>query len=295
MAKGLSLHIGVNAVDPTHYKLNMQEGWEGKLKGCEADAKKMRDIAIKNNFKASLLTTAQATTEAVTTAIKKAADTLEKGDYFLISYSGHGGQVLDTSKDERKDNDLIGGKKDTTDETWCLYDRQLLDDELQQLWATFKEGVCILFFSDSCHSGTSLRGDLQNLFLPPKPTKIQDRVAPKSVFTDNFTDNYTYMDNLELYTSLQGPEERPEIVANIISFAACQDDQIAREDQSEESPGGLFTKSVIKTLEAGEFTDYASFFERIEADMADLTQTPKFLKVGDDDNEFGSQMPFKLG
>ncbi len=33
MAKGVSVHIGVNEVDPAHYG-----GWSGKLNACEADA-----------------------------------------------------------------------------------------------------------------------------------------------------------------------------------------------------------------------------------------------------------------
>lgn len=34
--KGISLHIGLNRVDPAHY-----QGWDGKLNGCENDAKSM--------------------------------------------------------------------------------------------------------------------------------------------------------------------------------------------------------------------------------------------------------------
>jgi hypothetical protein len=43
------------------------------------------------------------------------------------------------------------------DETWCLYDGQLLDDELHGAWEKFQAGVRILVFSDSCHSGTVLK------------------------------------------------------------------------------------------------------------------------------------------
>ena len=37
MAKGMSLSIGLNAVDPKHYG-----GWAGELNACEADAAEMR-------------------------------------------------------------------------------------------------------------------------------------------------------------------------------------------------------------------------------------------------------------
>ena len=39
-AKALSLHLGLNAVDPAHY-----EGWDGKLSACEFDARDMAELA----------------------------------------------------------------------------------------------------------------------------------------------------------------------------------------------------------------------------------------------------------
>ena len=41
MAKGFSLHIGVNAVDPVHYS-----GWSGELAACEFDAESMLEIEV---------------------------------------------------------------------------------------------------------------------------------------------------------------------------------------------------------------------------------------------------------
>ena len=37
MPQGISVHIGLNSVDPRHY-----EGWAGQLTACEADAKDMQ-------------------------------------------------------------------------------------------------------------------------------------------------------------------------------------------------------------------------------------------------------------
>ena len=47
MAKGLSIHIGLNHVDPAQY-----EGWDGALNACVADAKDMHALAKKRGFKA---------------------------------------------------------------------------------------------------------------------------------------------------------------------------------------------------------------------------------------------------
>jgi hypothetical protein len=54
MAKGISLHIGLNSVDPKQY-----EGWDGALAACEFDAKDMQAIARKRKFTAKLLLSKQ--------------------------------------------------------------------------------------------------------------------------------------------------------------------------------------------------------------------------------------------
>lgn len=85
MARGLSLHIGVDRVDPAHYA-----GWEGPLNSCEADASLMKSIAESDGFASTTLRTSEATRSAVLEAISNAAQSLKPGDTFLISYAGHG-------------------------------------------------------------------------------------------------------------------------------------------------------------------------------------------------------------
>ena len=53
--------------------------------------------------------------------------------------------------------DVTGEEADKRDETWCLFDSQLIDDELYFELAKFASGVRILVLSDSCHSGTVTR------------------------------------------------------------------------------------------------------------------------------------------
>ena len=142
MPRGESVHVGLNSVDPTHY-----QGWDGKLVACEFDANDMADLAASQGFQTQKLLTRSATADALIAAIDKTAGKLGDGDIFLLTYSGHGGQVPDTNGDEQ----------DRMDETWVLYDRQVVDDELYALWAKFKPGVRIAIFSDSCHSGTVAR------------------------------------------------------------------------------------------------------------------------------------------
>ena len=90
MPSGISLHIGLNAVDPKQYS-----GWSGELSGCEFDAKDMRAVARKHRFVTSLRLTKSATRNRILAALKK----LRRHDIFFLSYSGHGGQVPNTGND----------------------------------------------------------------------------------------------------------------------------------------------------------------------------------------------------
>lgn len=157
-AKGHALAIGLNSVDPAHYG-----GWSGQLYGCEPDANDMCQIALDQGFKATTLLTKDATRQAVLDKLADLAAELKSGDLLVVSYSGHGGQVVDQNGDEA----------DGLDETWCLYDGQLIDDEVYGAWMKFKEGVRILVFCDSCHSGTAIkmaRADLEN----PSPERREE-------------------------------------------------------------------------------------------------------------------------
>jgi hypothetical protein len=51
-SKGLSLHIGLNAVSPAAYG-----GWSGDLAACEFDAKDMAAIAKSRGMKSTVLLT----------------------------------------------------------------------------------------------------------------------------------------------------------------------------------------------------------------------------------------------
>lgn len=136
--QAMSLHIGLDKIESGHY------GTEGRLKGCENDANFMDKLATAQGFKTTLLLTPAATIKAVKNEIIRAKNELIDDGVFLITFSGHGGQTTDSNNNEF----------DGLDETWCLYNEQMNDDELFELLVQFKEGQKILIISDSCHSGT---------------------------------------------------------------------------------------------------------------------------------------------
>jgi hypothetical protein len=268
MAKGISLHIGLNAVDPAHYG-----GWDGALSACEYDAKDMLAIANKRGFAAStMLLTKQATVAAVSQAIQNAAKQLSKGDIFFLTYSGHGGQVPDTNQDEA----------DRMDETWVLYDRQLVDDELYKLYSTFKSGVRIVVLSDSCHSGTVTRAT------PPwEASQPKIRVMPANVGKE------TYRKNKATYDGIQKANAGAESIAlkaTVVLISGCQDNQVSLDG----SRNGLFTGTMKKVWNNGKFAyGYRRFRDSIVTRMPP-TQTPNYYVIGTANLAFESQKPFTV-
>ncbi|WUD70695.1 caspase family protein [Streptomyces sp. NBC_00510] len=140
---GMSLHVGVNKLDPAHYGDAV-----AVLASCVNDAKAMQRMAENLGYSASVLADEDATVVNVAAAIRAATETLFTGDAFLLSFSGHGSQIPNSGADDEPDG---------MDETLCLYDRMLVDDELHQLLGEFRAGVRVFLVFDSCHSATAAK------------------------------------------------------------------------------------------------------------------------------------------
>jgi len=280
MAKGISLHIGLNRVDPAHY-----DNWDGALSACEFDANDMQALAESRGFETSKLLTAEATSEAVIAAIERAAGELAQGDLFLCTYSGHGGQVPDRNGE---------GEADRSDETWLAYDRQIVDDELYALWGKFAPGVRIFVLSDSCHSGTVTR-DIESAVQDAVSTREKAaaespryRALPRDVMIA------TYRANEDLYDDIQKRlpgSEQADPAATVLLISGCRDDQLSLDGFS----NGLFTENLRAVWDDGAWDGgYAEFRETIRARMP-AKQQPNYTRVGAANPEFEQQKPFTIG
>jgi hypothetical protein len=136
---GRSIHIGVNRLDAAHY------GADFALASCVNDARKMQEIAQTLGYDATTLENEQATVANFTGFMRGAINDLVAGDSLLITFSGHGSQLPNTSDDN---------EADLLDETLCFYDRMLIDDEFYALLAQLRDGVRVHAAFDSCHSAT---------------------------------------------------------------------------------------------------------------------------------------------
>jgi hypothetical protein len=290
-ARALSLHIGLNLVDPKHYG-----GWSGPLAACEFDANDMAALAKSAGMAASKLLTRAATRKAVLGAIRKAAKALKRGDLFFLSYSGHGGQVADASGDE----------PDKQDETWCLYDAQLIDDELYFELSKFAAGVRILVLSDSCHSGTVTRARPE-----PPPPGTRARLMPADVALRVYETHRAFYDRLQTdvaqaagKASIADPDAvlatlavqggRVQSIARrlkaaVILISGCQDNQVALDGDH----NGAFTGQLRRIWNSGKFDGtHAQFHARIVAGMP-ATQTPNLFLLGPA-AAFVAQRPFSV-
>lgn len=176
MSKGYYLGIALETVDPNKYG-----GWDGYLSGTVPDVHLFERELSKRGFEIDLLLTKDATINNVQRKFEEYAKKLTSSDLFVVHYSGHGGYYQDQNGDE----------DDGRDETWCLYDGEMLDDIIWEYLKLLPEGCRVLMFSDSCHSGTVYK----EVGPPPSQRKIKfDGLKCTLKFFGGSRDNQTSAD-----------------------------------------------------------------------------------------------------
>ncbi|MDT3396709.1 caspase family protein [Streptomyces sp. B1866] len=284
MSRGVSIHIGMNEIDASKY------GTKGQLKNCENDAKAMAALAESAGFSVGpVLLSREATRQTVTDALKRAAADLSAGDMLLLTYAGHGSQVPDKNGDE----------PDAKDETWVLYDRQYVDDELYQAYSKFDKDVRILILSDSCHSGTVARelplliddSELERTFDTSDPSDVRERVRA----LPSEAQLYNYERDQEVYDGIQRDlpaGDQQELSADIMLISGCQDNQTSSDGSG---VNGLFTETLLKTWRNGGFQGtYKTLYRQI-VDQMPPYQTPNLYRVGATNGDaFADQRPFTV-
>lgn len=284
MATGISIHIGLNTIDPKHY------GTNGKLPFCINDAREMRRLAISEGYRVQdFLTDKKATATNVLHAFERAACALKAGDKLLVTYSGHGSYFPD----------LNGDEQDGYDETWVLYDRMLIDDELYFSWSKFRKGVRIVLISDSCHSGTVAKP----LIMSYAGTEFSDKrkldVPDKRVLVEILKSEATML--YKRHKSLYDPHlkfvpssKELTIEASVILLAASQDDQLSMGKSRSGAKLSLFTDELVKVYsKKNRLLNYLKFVEEIKRRIPDrYCQTPNYYEAGRRDERFLNQRPF---
>lgn len=204
-----------------------------------------------------MLLTKNATRAKSLAAIRLAAKQLKSGDLFFLTYSGHGGQIPDVS----------GEEEDKKDETWCLYDGQLIDDDLYLELSGFASGVRVAnhqAFYDRLQEGVASAAGKTGL---PDPDSALANVAVsdrRTVVVKNF---------------------RPSVIV----ISGCQDNQTSMDGDH----NGAFTEQLLQVWNHNAYKgNYAKFHAAIKARMP-ATQSPNFFTLGSS-AAFVAQQPFSV-
>lgn len=322
----MSIHIGLNRVDPARYN-----GWRGELLACEADAAAMADLAAQQQIaKRVRLCTAEATFARVMAELRQAAASLTGGDYLLLTFAGHGasykhiptyrpdppptaggaapgeegpatgvhapGEDDDPYDDEDDDDDDAPDEDDGRDEAWCLHDTYLLDDEIHDALLGFAPGVRICVVSDSCYSGTVTRGDRaatgamairrEPAANADHPIALRERRVPAARSDKLYRRQFR-----ETY----GPRSAAVTAArarragaHIVLLAACQDHEVASEGPAH----GLFTEHLLAVWQGGAFTGSHRELVAAIGERTKSRQHPNLYVTGTPGHGFEDEPPF---
>lgn len=282
--KKYSLHIGINQADPEHYGSALEA-----LASCHNDALAMQSLAKHLGFvESQLLLDKEACADPVKESLQEYSKRLKSGDLLLISYSGHGGCMPNLN--EESDEEAEG------DQTWCLYDRQLIDDELAHIWPLFAENVQILVFLDACHSGSAVRDHSYDELAKEIEEEMAAFFEEEEAITKampSYVETPLYFKYKDLYDPIiEAHKKKPEeMKASLLLFAACQDHQQARAGKS----FSYFTLAFIQVMmrKAKEIQNYPELFKLLKQ-QALPTQTPNELYLGKEQTFFQENLPFLL-
>ena len=201
----------------------------------------------------------------------------------FVTYSGHGGQIPDVN----------GEEEDKKDETWCLYDGELIDDEVFLELSRFAAGVRVLVLSDSCHSGTVMRARV--------PEASSNRAVEDDAAVRRDSDLSCASGFLRQAAARRrrggrkgvrpksrqraGARRREQAAdrhrqgqckASVILISGCQDNQTSMDGDH----NGAFTEQLLHVWNHGTFAgNYAQFHAAIKARMP-RTQTPNLFTLG---------------
>jgi len=251
--------------------INDYPGTRSDLTGCLNDANDWAAILEARQFEVHKLLDDKATKVNMMAAIREQIGGSQSGDSIVITYSGHGTFVPDTSGDE----------PDGRDEGLCPYDigegQVLLDDEIHALFAERGKGVRVVLISDSCHSGSVIRwappvadsNAPRPRFLPPSVWLPQDQL-PRSGSGEVMSRMALGMRPPTWLGSLS-------LAGGDLLLSGCQDNEYSYDANFGGRPNGAFTYYALKTLSTA--ATYADWYKAIRDYLpgASYPQTPQIF------------------
>ncbi|MGA3016286.1 MAG: caspase family protein [Bryobacteraceae bacterium] len=184
-----------------------------------------------------VLTDQDATADAILQALRKnLVDDAQPGDFRLFYYSGHGNHIknLASTKQQQEDQTLVPA------DNWRNVP-DIRDKEISRiLFAAARKGVIVTFIADSCHSGSLSRGAWNSS--GKSRTNSGTRAGTPGVTLHEPAAN----DPADSDPATHRPID-PEALG-VLTMAAAQSNQEAREVQTDDGPHGAFTWAFAQSL-----------------------------------------------
>ena len=208
------------------------------LDGAVSDVQLMKAVLQSLGFQDFVVLTDQdATADAILQALQKnLVDDAQPGDFRLFYYSGHGNHVknLASTKQQQEDQTLVPA------DNWRNVP-DIRDKEISRiLFAAARKGVIVTFIADSCHSGSLSRGAWNSG--GKSRTNSGARAGTPGATLHELVAN----DPADRDPATHQPID-PEALG-VLTLAAAQPNQEAREVQTEDGPHGAFTWAFAHSL-----------------------------------------------
>lgn len=223
MEKGIAIHIGVNS--PGDCTCNRDQ-----LLRCVSAAQALADLTS-GRFKHFGSFLGRARRDDVKNAIREANRQLAPGGILLLTFAGHGCQVQNRS---------ALGQPDGLDESWCLSDKQMIDDELEEVLADFTEDKRVVIISESCHAAgiVGLLKDMLDHFLGAARKLFQSAERGNGTWGAVYGPRDSIPDVSDL--EIKKKHVSTNIRAQVLLLAACR--------EKETSEDGLFTRTLLDLM-----------------------------------------------
>jgi hypothetical protein len=272
MGRGVSIHIGVN-------RAASMAG--SPLLECEAAAWRMSGIAFQAGYQdIHLLQGPAATRDAVRALLDSATRALQPDQTLFVSFAGHGSHAEGRVKERQG-----------SDETWCLSDGDLVDNDLAEYWKQLPEGARALVVDESCYSGGMGRpGDSLADYVPQKDPVIYRSGGPMvSRSAEPVYRGVKQTVHPDESCIASSPGDDDGIRASVLMLTAASESQVAEE--------GLYTRRLLDVWNGGKFTGtfcelHRLVCEKVKRDKP--AQDPQIFMLGKADLSFPEKKAFHL-
>lgn len=197
----------------------------------------------------------EATAAAILGALQKnLVDDAKPGDVRIFYYSGHGNHIRNLASKEQGGEDQTIVPADNWRDVPDVRDKEIS----RILWRAARKGVKVTFIADSCHSGSLSRGAWN------ASGKARSNSGRRGGNGSNALKEPVVNDPPEIDPATSQPID-PE-KAGVLTLAAAQSSEEAREIDTEDGAHGAFTWALAHALKyEGEPMD--RIFQRVAAQM----------------------------